>query len=110
MKLLKITSLGLVFVMISFSLLSIVQNQHFFGPMGVALSWVAFGLGIIILLVAFKQTKFLKKKFLVAGIGVVLAVEPFTEVLIMRAFFPSIPPIALVLVGAVLVALAVRKL
>lgn len=50
----------------------------------------------------------MKKKLVLGVIGALLAIEPFTEILLVRALFPSAPPALLVLVGVVLIALAVK--
>lgn len=50
----------------------------------------------------------MKRKLVLGGIGAVLAVEPFTEILIVRAIFPTAPAALLVLVGIILILLAVK--
>lgn len=50
----------------------------------------------------------MRKKLALAGVGALLAIEPFTEILIVRAAFPNIPPMLLVLGGLGIIIWAIR--
>lgn len=65
---LKIISVSLAFLLIAWSLLAIVENRHFYQNIGMAISWVGLGLGILVASVSVGFKRILSPPFIYAYI------------------------------------------
>lgn len=68
MPLLKVIAIGLAFMMISWSVIAIMRG-HYYGSLGLALSWIALGFGIAIVIIKTGMMRILRPPLLYIYMG-----------------------------------------